>query len=89
MTAPGPAPAGTASATGAGSGPATGPGPVSAADGLASLMSASSVALVGVREESFWSRHAYRNLRSFGFRGAVHLVHPGRKEQFEIGRAHV
>lgn len=82
MTAPGPAPAGTASATGAGSGPATGPGPVSAADGLASLMSASSVALVGVREESFWSRHAYRNLRSFGFRGAVHLVHPGRKEQF-------
>ena len=47
------------------------------------LTSARSVALVGVKEDSFWSQHAVRNATAFGFTGAVHLVHPTRARQFD------
>lgn len=46
------------------------------------LLRARSVALVGVSEQSFWSRHLVRNLASFGFDGDVHLVNPTRSRQF-------
>lgn len=51
---------------------------------LHTLLGARSVALVGIREESFWSQHAVRNMRAFGFDGAVHLVHPKRETQFDL-----
>ncbi|MEU0517712.1 acetate--CoA ligase family protein [Streptosporangium sp. NPDC006007] len=46
------------------------------------LLRARSVALVGVSEQSFWSRHLVRNLAAFGFDGDVHLVNPTRSRQF-------
>lgn len=61
-------------------------GPLASEAGLARfdrLTSARSVALVGVKEESFWSQHAVRNATAFGFDGAVHLVHPTRARQFD------
>lgn len=48
------------------------------------LLAARSVAMVGVREESFWSQQAVKNMRAFGFDGDVHLVHPTRRQQFDL-----
>ncbi|GHH72280.1 hypothetical protein GCM10017673_27110 [Streptosporangium violaceochromogenes] len=50
--------------------------------GFGRLLRARSVALVGVSEQSFWSRHLVRNLSAFGFDGEVHLVNPSRDHQF-------
>ncbi|WP_165826418.1 acetate--CoA ligase family protein [Rhodococcus globerulus] len=51
---------------------------------LKMLLTARSVAIVGVREESFWSQRAVQNMRAFGFDGDVHLVHPTRQKQFDL-----
>lgn len=48
------------------------------------LLRPRSIALVGATENSFWSRSILQNLRTLGYTGAIHLVHPKQKEQFGL-----
>src|SRR5215471_18779007 len=41
-----------------------------------------SIALVGATERSLWSTILVGNLRTLGYAGEVHLVHPTRPEAF-------
>lgn len=46
------------------------------------LLSPRSIALVGATENSAWSQSILQNLRHLGYQGAIHLVHPTKREQF-------
>lgn len=51
-------------------------------ESVAQLLRPSSVAVVGASEKSPWASGIVRNLRSLGFQGTLHLVHPGERHQF-------
>lgn len=48
--------------------------------GLANLLEAKSVALVGLSARSFWSQRLMQNSTGFGFTGPVHVVNPSQDE---------
>lgn len=51
-------------------------------ESVAELLNPTSIALVGASEESMWASGIVHNLRSSGFSGALHMVHPTHQEQF-------
>ena len=48
----------------------------------ASVLAATSVAIVGASERGQWQRMIYRNLREYGYPGRVLLVNPRQQEVF-------
>ncbi|MDB4897444.1 MAG: carboxylate--amine ligase, partial [Firmicutes bacterium] len=51
-------------------------------EAIGRLLSPQSIALVGATENSFWSFSIIENLRTLGYQGAIHLVHPTKATQF-------
>jgi acyl-CoA synthetase (NDP forming) len=48
----------------------------------ASMLSASSVAIVGASERARWPSHIYANLRDFGYGGRIYLINPRQQTVF-------
>jgi acetate---CoA ligase (ADP-forming) len=48
----------------------------------ASMLSASSVAIVGASERARWPSHIYANLRDFGYDGRIYFVNPRQDKVF-------